>query len=300
MLIYFILTTIFVESLLVAKTILGESEDFTEIQHLSASSMDLEILRQKIADFTANYPDSSHSIEISSYKTALLLKNTKSPDDKRDILDQFANLVGKTCEISPNLSGLCDVCEWLFSEQGKLGELSRMAQTVSYLKSILRKTQRPENKYADMFYAAQIAENGAKAFSVQGLRHEELGLRSLKGKLLLVNFWATWCRGCQKSIADTKKLYKKYHEEGLEIIGVSADTMPTEQFGQWIKNCHVTWPQFYDENGWKNKLFVLYDINNVPSTLLFNRSGKLAGIFLEGQDLDNRISDLIRRKTEGE
>ena len=116
-----------------------------------------------------------------------------------------------------------------------------------------------------------------------------ISLASLKGKVVLIDFWASWCGPCRQANKHLRKLYSKYKEQGFEIFSISADYNKAP-WKQAIKADKITWLQVYDEGGIvANK----WRINYLPTTFLLNREGKIVAADLDGKELDKRIKSLL-------
>ena len=111
-------------------------------------------------------------------------------------------------------------------------------------------------------------------FHVQDLLGQPLSISALKDKIVLVDFWATWCVPCVAELPNVKAAYEKFHAKGLEIVGVSLDEDKNELLG-FLKTNNVPWPQFFDGKRWTNELAVKYAISAIPATFLLDRSGKI-------------------------
>ncbi|MDR2533460.1 MAG: AhpC/TSA family protein [Tannerellaceae bacterium] len=113
-----------------------------------------------------------------------------------------------------------------------------------------------------------------------------------KNKLLMVDFWASWCGPCRRSMPYLKELYAKYNGKGFEILGVSFDRTH-EAWVKGIADLELPWPQISDVQYWKCAAGVLYGVNSIPHTLLIDGSGVIVAKNLHGEDLDNRIAELL-------
>jgi len=113
--------------------------------------------------------------------------------------------------------------------------------------------------------------------------------------VVLIDFWATWCGPCRAEMPNVLATYKKYHGRGFEIIGVSLDD-DRQKVVNYIKNNGMTWPQYFDGQGWGNKLAVKYGIEAIPATYLLNGNGVIIGTDLRGDDLSQAVAEALAKK----
>lgn len=118
-------------------------------------------------------------------------------------------------------------------------------------------------------------------------------LSDLRGKVVMIDFWASWCRPCRMENPNVVRLYKKYHDKGFEIYSVSLDKDRT----QWLRaidqdglewNNHVS-----DLNGWTSSGGATYGITSVPSTVLVDRQGRIIARNLRGEQLANKLKEIF-------
>jgi thiol-disulfide isomerase/thioredoxin len=153
--------------------------------------------------------------------------------------------------------------------------------------------------------AAQIAAQkmqaaltvGAKFpdFNEKDVAGKPLSIASCKGKVVLVDFWATWCGPCRAELPNVIATYKKYHDQGFEIIGVSLDQDQAKLTG-FTKSMNMTWPQFFDGQGWQNKLAVKCGIESIPATYLLDGNGNIIGKDLRGDALAAAVAKALANK----
>lgn len=125
------------------------------------------------------------------------------------------------------------------------------------------------------------------------VKGDSLTLASLKGKVLLLDFWASWCMPCRAANKQLVKLYAKYKEQGFEIFSVSLD----EKKKDWekaIAKDKITWLQVNDPRGWDAQTAINWNISQIPSTFLINKKGDVVGIDMEGKELEKTIKDLLQ------
>jgi thiol-disulfide isomerase/thioredoxin len=99
-------------------------------------------------------------------------------------------------------------------------------------------------------------------------------LANLRGKVVLVDFWATWCPPCRGEVPNVVAAYKKYHDQGFEIVGVSLDKNKGALLAFTKKNGMV-WPQYFDGKGWDNEVSKSFGINSIPAMWLVGKDGML-------------------------
>ncbi len=119
-----------------------------------------------------------------------------------------------------------------------------------------------------------------------------LSLSSLKGKYVLVDFWASWCGPCRKENPNVVKLYNEYNSKGFEILGVSLDTKK-ENWEKAISDDKLTWPHISELAGWQTSVVKNFKIESIPSTLLVDKDGNILARNLRGEDLENYLKKLF-------
>jgi len=133
-------------------------------------------------------------------------------------------------------------------------------------------------------------------FAVAGLDGKPLSVGALKGKVVLVDFWATWCGPCRGELPNVIATYKKHHAGGFEIIGVSLDSDRDKLDAFLKKTDGMTWPQYFDGQGWQNKLAVKYGVESIPFAVLIGPDGNILGKDLRGEDLENAVAAALAKK----
>ena len=131
-------------------------------------------------------------------------------------------------------------------------------------------------------------------FKEQDVEGKPLSVARFKGKVVLVDFWATWCGPCVAELPNVLATYKKYHGKGFEIIGISLDK-DKEALTTFTKGKEMTWPQYFDGKGWQNKLAGQYGITSIPATFLLDGQGKIVAKNLRGDALEQEVAKLIAK-----
>jgi thiol-disulfide isomerase/thioredoxin len=102
----------------------------------------------------------------------------------------------------------------------------------------------------------------------------EVDLSQMKGKVVLVDFWATWCGPCVGEIPHVKEAYEKLHPQGFEVVGISFDT-EKGKLQDFVQTQDLPWPQYFDGKQWGNKFGVEYAIDSIPTMWLVDKKGVL-------------------------
>ena len=119
--------------------------------------------------------------------------------------------------------------------------------------------------------AATTATPLAPDFTLRGADGRNVRLDELRGQVVLVNFWATWCGPCREEMPRLDMLYQKYHKSGFVLLGVNVDDDPHTALATAAK-LNVSFPVLLDTD---KKVSKLYDLNTMPSTVVIDRDGKM-------------------------
>ena len=126
----------------------------------------------------------------------------------------------------------------------------------------------------------------------------EISMRRLRGQIIVVNFWATWCGPCVAEMPKMKELYAKYHDKGVEFIGVSLDYSKDEggldKLKALVAKNEIPWPQYYQGNGFESEFSLGLGIDSIPTVFLVNQQGKLFSLDARGK-LETLIPELTNR-----
>lgn len=168
----------------------------------------------------------------------------------------------------------------------------------NYGKRYIEKYQKTEPEAAAQLQqvlrmsASFITGNEAPDFTMDDPDGNPVSLSSFKGKVLLVDFWASWCGPCRRENPNVVRLYNKYHEKGFDILGVSLD----RGRDPWLKAIDtdgLVWHHVSDLKGWSNSAAQLYGVSSIPHTVLLDKEGRIIARNLRGETLEAKLRELF-------
>ncbi len=122
---------------------------------------------------------------------------------------------------------------------------------------------------------------------------KEIALSSLRGKIVLVDFWASWCGPCRKENPNVKKIYEEYHSKGFEVFSVSLDK-DKKAWTKAIADDKLSWTHVSDLGYWQSSVVPLYDIKGIPMTVLLDKEGRIVAKNLRGEQLAAKVAELLK------
>lgn len=123
---------------------------------------------------------------------------------------------------------------------------------------------------------------------------KKLSLSSLRGKVVLLDFWASWCGPCLAEMPNVKKIYETYHSKGLEILGVSLD----EKQAAWVNMIEkkgLNWNHVSSLKGWKCPVAARYNVTGIPRMYIIDKKGKIIAQDLRGQELADKMQEIFSK-----
>jgi len=172
----------------------------------------------------------------------------------------------------------------------------KMGALFSVLPASLKENDRYKKLEARVNAQMATAE-GQKYADVRGfnLNGTEVALSEYvgKSKALLVDFWASWCGPCRRSMPELVKTYNEYSPRGLQIVGISLD----DNKAKWEEATQadgITWPQFSSLKGWEEPAAKTYGVSGIPHTVLIDRNGVIVAKNLHGAALRYKIEELLK------
>ena len=121
--------------------------------------------------------------------------------------------------------------------------------------------------------------------------------KTLAGKVVLVDFWATWCGPCVAEIPNVLEQYEKYHKDGFEVVGISLD-QEREALEKFVTDQKLPWPILFEEpkgEGWQHPLATFYGISGIPTVVLIGRDGNVITLDARGEKLGERLDAIFKK-----
>ncbi len=129
-------------------------------------------------------------------------------------------------------------------------------------------------------------------FKLPAQNGDSIQLSSLKGKVFVLDFWASWCAPCRVANKGMVKLYSKYKDKGLEILSVSIDDNEKD-WKRAMKADKLTWLQVNDDGGWNSATAKKWQIMSIPFSFLIDKNGNIIAYDLEKDELENKVRELL-------
>jgi peroxiredoxin len=255
------------------KATASASSDANDLQSLG------DEINEKIAAWEAGKPTNFGAV-ADRFASAMRTK-------PRIELFQWAQQFGRILEIAGETDAAKKVYNAMQKSAGELKELD------------------PESIHA----LKQMAGSGLKRINLIGTHPEIQGTlvsgdkfewSKYKGKVVLLDFWATWCGPCRAELPNVKKAYEKYHSQGFDVIGISLDD-DAEVLTEFLEREQLPWKTLFDSDPTKRgfegvKLVQDFGIDGIPATFLIDQKGKIVSISARGRQLDEQLKKLLGQK----
>jgi peroxiredoxin len=139
---------------------------------------------------------------------------------------------------------------------------------------------------------ATAAGGPAQEITMKDTNGVDISLSSLRGKYVLIDFWASWCRPCRAENPNVVRMYNKYKDAGFEVFSVSLD-QKRDRWISAIKKDGMTWMHVSDLKGWGNAAAQAYGVSSIPHTLLIDKEGNIIANKLRGQGLEAKLKQIF-------
>jgi peroxiredoxin len=214
--------------------------------------------------------------ELNAFDALLAKHKGEKTDEVAQVLYMKASLYSEVLQNATKSNELLDQLKREFPDSKPVAAMKRQEAAKKIQASLVKGAQFPDFHEKD---------TSGKPLSIAGY----------KDKVVLIDFWATWCGPCVAELPNVLKAYAKHHPQGFEIIGISLDS-DLKKLQTFVKQKNMTWPQYFDGQGWQNKLAQQYGVNSIPATYLLDRQGKIIAKGLRGEALETAIAAALAAK----
>jgi len=236
----------------------------------------------------------------------------KAYENIPDVFDGFSNYIATLFRLHPTDAKMQ---QWVDAQLAKLDPSSKLYRIA--LGGVMSGFQKAESglypvyatKYIQQFKANTWGEigrieyelrkassfmTGFEAPDLEGMTpdSQSYALSKMRGKYVLVDFWASWCGPCRKENPNVVAQYNKYKNKGFDILGVSLDR-DAAAWKRAIEQDGLPWHHISDLKGWQSQHAQLYSINSIPQTVLVDKEGKIIARNLRGETLEAKLRELL-------
>ncbi len=172
--------------------------------------------------------------------------------------------------------------------------LSEVEEALGYIDKSIQNTKfmKLANKRLDLIRGTTVGYP-ANNFSQSAPDGKIVNLTDFKGKFVLVDFWASWCRPCRMENPNVVSAYNRFKDKGFTVLGVSMDSNRDPWLAA-IKQDNLTWTHVSDLKGWGNEVGKLYGVTGIPQNFLIDKDGKIVAKDLRGPALDEKLAELLK------
>jgi peroxiredoxin len=260
----------------------------------------IEAAMDKLGKFATDNPKTAEGFEAAS-TLAALLSQVRHP--KALQYAEVATTVAPAAGVDVKRVGIC----WAMVADARLqkGDVKGSHDALEKIKDLDKamyeqlsaQFKQMEEQLASQRDAKDRLQVGKEPFPIseKDLNGKEVSLAGMKGKVVIIDFWATWCGPCMAELPNLLSLYKAQHANGLEVLGVSLDK-DENALKSTVKAKGMDWPIVADLQGWQNAIAQKWGVRSIPATYVLDRKGVIRHIGLRGQELDEAVQALLKEK----
>jgi peroxiredoxin len=277
-----------------------------KLEKLNAN--DAESVESFIADakpfLTGNEPEPSMS-QVAQAATALLFRSGKQ-DEAAELGQKLADRFEKSdnAELEVPAFQLASMTGQILESQGHEKRAAELYH--DFAERFSKSDNQALRQAAEQFESsARKLELVGQPMPISGKLVDggQFDIAQYKGRVVLVDFWATWCGPCVAELPNVKDTYDKYHDRGFEVVGISLDN-EVDALTKFIDEKEIPWPILFEggeeTSGWSHPLAKKYGVNAIPMAVLLDKEGKVVTLSARGEKLGELVAELLTDKNSGE
>lgn len=230
-------------------------------------------------------------VALAHYQFGLLLMYEGLDKHKDDIFERAHEELTKALSAAPNFP------DAIFVDGRVLGNLKNdnaaKAQFQKYVK--MKPPEDPNRRRAERYIAEPelVRARMAPPFAVTTMDGQHISLDDLNGKVLLLDFWATWCGPCREALPHVQEMARKFKGQPLVILSVSVDE-DEDKWREFVTKNEMTWPQYYD-GGFTGPVATMFDVKAIPHTFTIDADGVLQDEHIGDAYIEGKLKKLLAR-----
>ncbi len=122
----------------------------------------------------------------------------------------------------------------------------------------------------------------------------EVDFTHLRGRVILIDYWASWCPDCLRALPQVLAVYRQYHDKGLEVVGISLDN-DQAALVSFLKKRDMPWPEYFDGKGWQSEFVTKYGVGGIPEMWIVARDGRVASAGVQPEELNGAVAGLLEK-----
>ena len=287
------------EALVAAQPNLAPEVDYRAIELMGDLGRVSKTLETRLSGFLQAHPDDPRAGRVLMVQAEQRARREVEGDGREAYEKRLQIMVDASRKVVADFPESPETREayvWLFRDAVETGDRPGAQAHYDTLKDRWPDDEDFWLNHSYEFYEYTLRDRGLPEFKVTGVNGAEISPAAAKGKVTLLDFWATWCKPCIAELPHLKETYEEYHDKGFEIFGISGDQpdqMTVDDFKAWIVENEMPWPQHYDGESERSELMDLFEIRGIPTTILLDRDGEVVAVNLRGDDLKTTVAEIL-------